>query len=400
MTRIGYLDCPAGISGDMLLGALIDVGWPEQKLRELISKLKLGDVQLKVERVSKRGIAATQVNILSSPHQPHRGLHDLSSIVMQADLPSLIQQRAISALQLLAEAESQVHGVPVDRIHFHEVGAVDTIVDIVGAIVGFEELNIASVHCSALPWSRGTIKTEHGILPVPPPAVALLLRDVPVVGADIEGETVTPTGATLARTLAKQFGTMPSMRVERVGYGAGQRDWPDRPNVLRLTIGESAGEAAGLQVEQLVVLSCNIDDMNPQWYEPLMKHLNDSGALDVWLTPAQMKKGRPAIVVEVLCRLPDAPPVRDRLLRHSTTLGVRESVVTRYSLPRRVETVQTVYGAVRMKVAELPDGSVKASPEHEDCVTRAGEHGVSVGEVWLAAIKAFKSASRPEEASL
>ena len=389
--RIGYLDCPAGISGDMLLGALIDVGWPEQGLRELISKLKLGDVQLKVERVSKRGIAATQVSILSSPHQPHRGLHDLSAIVMQAELPGAIQQRAISALRLLAEAESQVHGVPVDRIHFHEVGAVDTIVDIVGALVGFEELNIKSVHCSPLPWSRGTVKTEHGILPVPPPAVALLLRDVPVVGADIEGETVTPTGATLARTLAKQFGTMPPMRVDRVGYGAGQRDWPDRPNVLRLTIGESTDDAAGLQVEQLTLLSCNIDDMNPQWYEPLMKHVNDAGALDVWLTPVHMKKNRPAVVVDVLCPPEKAAPVRDMLLRHSTTLGVREAAVTRHSLPRHVETVQTVYGAIRMKVARLPDGSVKASPEHDDCVARAEEHGVSVGDVWSVAMKAKSS---------
>ena len=400
MTRIGYLDCAAGISGDMLLGALIDAGWPEQKLRELISKLKLGDVQLKVDRVSKRGIAATQVNILSSPHQPHRGLHDLSTIVMQADLPDAIQQRAISALRLLAEAESQVHGVPVDRIHFHEVGAVDTIVDIVGALVGFEELNITEIHCSALPWSRGTVKTEHGILPVPPPAVVLLLHDVPVVGADIEGETVTPTGATLARTLAKQFGTMPPMRVERVGYGAGQRDWPDRPNILRLTIGESATATAGLEVERLVVLSCNIDDMNPEWFEPLVKHLNDAGALDVWLTPVQMKKHRPGTVVEVLCGAENAATIRGVLLRHSTTLGVRESGVTRYSLPRRVEMVETVYGRVRIKVARLPDDSVKASPEHDDCVARAGEHGVSVGDVWLAAIEAFKPTRRADEASI
>src|SRR5687768_8301658 len=178
MSRIAYLDCPAGISGDMLLGALIDVGWPEQSLRDLISKLKLGDVQLKVDRVTKRGITATQVNILSSPHQPHRGLQDLSAIVIKAELPDAIEQRAIDALHLLAEAESQVHGVPVDRIHFHEVGAVDTIVDIVGALVGFEELGVTEVHCSALPWSRGTVKTEHGILPVPPPAVALDRKSV------------------------------------------------------------------------------------------------------------------------------------------------------------------------------------------------------------------------------
>ncbi|MGZ5437176.1 MAG: nickel pincer cofactor biosynthesis protein LarC [Pyrinomonadaceae bacterium] len=391
MSRIAYLDCPAGISGDMLLGALIDVGWPEQSLRELISKLKLGDVHLKVDRVSKRGIAATQVNIFSSPHQPHRGLHDLSSIVMQAELPGAVQQRAISALRLLAEAESQVHGVPVDRIHFHEVGAVDTIVDIVGALVGFEELNITEVHCSALPWSRGTVKTEHGILPVPPPAVALLLRDVPVVGADIEGETVTPTGATLARTLAKQFGTMPAMRVERVGYGAGQRDWPDRPNVLRLTIGESADVAAGLQVEQLTLLSCNIDDMNPQWYDPLGKHLNDAGALDVWLTPVHMKKNRPGTLVEVLCVAETAASLRDVLLVQTTTLGVRETLVARYSLPREIQTVETRYGEIRVKVARLPDGSSKGSPEHDDCVARAEENGVSIREVWLEAFSKFSS---------
>jgi len=391
MTRVAYLDCTTGISGDMLLGALIDVGWPEQNLRELIAKLKLGDMQLKVDRVSKRGIAATQVKIISSPHQPHRGLHDLASIVMQAELPQSIQERAISALKLLAEAESQVHGVPVDRIHFHEVGAVDTIVDIVGALVGFDQLGIAEIHCSALPWSRGTVKTEHGILPVPPPAVALLLRGVPVIGADIEGETVTPTGATLARTLSKQFGAVPAMQVESIGYGAGQSDWPDRPNVLRLTIGESATTSDGLVVEQLTLLSCNIDDMNPQWYEPLMKELYDAKALDVWLTPAQMKKNRPGTLVEVLCHPQDAARLRDVILRDSTTLGVRETSVMRHSLPRHIQTVETSYGAVRMKIATLPDGSTKASPEHDDCVTRAAERRVSVGDVWLAAMQVFNS---------
>lgn len=388
MTRIAYLDCNAGISGDMLLGALIDSGWPENHLHEVIARLKLGDVQLKVDRVSKRGISATQVNILSSPHQPHRGLHDLSAIVMESALPGAIQQKAIAAIRLLAEAESQVHGVPVDRIHFHEVGAVDTIVDIVGALVGFEALNVAEVHCSALPWSRGTVKTEHGILPVPPPAVALLLRDVPVVGADIEGETVTPTGATLARTIAKRFGTMPPLRVESIGYGAGQRDWPDRPNVLRLTIGESTGDAAGLDLEQLTILSCNIDDMNPQWYEPLMKHLYDGGALDVWLIPVQMKKNRPGTLVEVLCRPERAGTLREILLRHTTTLGVRETVTDRYSLPRELHTVQTAYGEIRVKVARLPDGTSKSSPEHDDCAARAKEHNAAIADVWLAAARA------------
>lgn len=389
MTRVAYLDCNAGISGDMMLGALIDAGWAEDRLREVIARLKLGDVQLKADRVSKRGIAATQVNILSSPHQPHRGLHDLSSIVMRAALPSTIQQKAISALRLLAEAESQVHGVPVDRIHFHEVGAVDTIIDIVGTLVGFEELNVAEVDCSALPWSRGTVKTEHGILPVPPPAVALLLRDVPVVGADIEGETVTPTGATLARTLAKRFGPAPSMRVESVGYGAGRRDWPDRPNVLRLTIGQRVSDTDGLITEQLTLLACNIDDMNPQWYEPVANALFGAGALDVWLDAVQMKKGRPGTVVNVLCAAGSAGEIRTILFRHTTTLGVRETLVTRYCLPRTAATVETDYGPIRVKVATLPDGSIKVAPEHDDCAARAREAGVSVNVVWQAVMRSL-----------
>ena len=389
MTSLAYLDCFAGISGDMLLGALLSVGWTEERLRDVVERLKLGDVRLDVQRVSKHGVSATQVTIHSSPHQPHRGLQELSTIVLGANLPESIQQRAISALRLLAEAESEVHNVPVERIHFHEVGAVDTVIDIVGALVGFEELNVDAVYSSPIPWSRGTVKTEHGVLPVPPPAVALLLKGLPVVGVDIEGETVTPTGATLVRTVAKEFGPMPAMNVEAVGYGAGQRDWPDRPNVLRLTIGESDDGRLGLTAETLTVLSCNIDDMNPQWYAPAMDALQEAGALDVWLTPVQMKKNRPATVVEVLCRKDQTAELRALLLKHTTTLGVREYDVTRYSLDRRVETVQTKYGSVRVKVATLPDGSIKVAPEYDDCAARALEHAVSVSDVWIAGQQAF-----------
>lgn len=390
MTRVAYLDCFAGISGDMLLGALLSVGWPEERLRDVIARLKLGDVQLNVERIRKRGIFATQVTITSPPHQPHRGLNELSTIVLEADLPVKIQQRALSALKLLAEAESAIHHVPVDHIHFHEIGAVDTLVDIVGALAGLHDLNIETVYSTPLPWSQGTVKTEHGILPVPPPAVTLLLQGIPVVGVNIEGETVTPTGATLVRTLAKDFGPMPAMQVERVGYGAGHHDWPDRPNVLRLVIGQTENGRAGLTVETLTVLACNIDDMNPQWYAPLMQALQEANALDVWLTPAQMKKNRPATVVEVLCRKDQADKLRLLLLRHSTTLGVRGYTVTRYSINRRVETIQTQYGPVRIKVADMPDDSVRIAPEHDDCLDRAVEHGVSVSEVWMAAQQAFR----------
>ena len=394
MTTIAYLDCFAGISGDMLLGALLSAGWPVERLQDVIARLKLGDVQVEARRVSKHGISATQVTIHSSPHQPHRGLKELSAIVLGAALSSEIQQRAISALTLLAEAESEVHNMPVERIHFHEVGAVDTVIDIVGALVGFEELSIDAVYSSTLPWSSGTVKTEHGILPVPPPAVALLLKGVPVVGVEIEGETVTPTGATLARTVVKQFGPMPAMEVTAVGYGAGQRDWPDRPNALRLTIGQAEESAAGLTAQTLTMLACNIDDVNPQWYASLMEALQNAGALDVWLTPGQMKKNRPATVVEILCRKDKADELRTLLLKHTTTLGVREHDVTRYSLQRRIETVQTSYGPVRIKVATLPDGSIKVAPEHDDCAARAVEHNVAVKDVWMAAQHSFGQGER------
>jgi uncharacterized protein (DUF111 family) len=213
------------------------------------------------------------------------------------------------------------------------------------------------------------------------------MQGTPVVGANVVGEMVTPTGATLVRTLAKDYGPIPAMRVERVGYGAGQREWPDRPNLLRLVIGEDEG--SGLTVEALTVLACNIDDMNPQWYGPLIQLLLDAHALDVWLTPAQMKKNRPATIIEVLCKTPDVNTLRDLLLRHTTTLGVRQYTVSRYSVDRRIETVPTPYGAVRVKIATLPDGSIKAAPEHDDCAARAVEQGVSVREVWLAALNAF-----------
>jgi len=394
VTTIAYLDCFAGISGDMLLGALLSAGWPVERLQDVIARLKLGDVQLEAQRVSKHGVSATQITIHSPSHQPHRGMKELSAIVLDAALSQSIQERALSALRLLAEAESEVHNVPVERIHFHEVGAVDTIIDIVGALLAFEELNIDAVYSSALPWSRGTVKTEHGILPVPPPAVALLLKGVPVVGVEIEGETVTPTGATLARTLVKRFGPMPAMKVAAVGYGAGQRDWPDRPNVLRLAIGQAEEKANGLTAETLTMLICNIDDMNPQWYGPVIEALQKAGALDVWLTPVQMKKNRPATVIEVLCQKDRADELRTLLLKQTTTLGVREHDVTRYSLERRVETVQTKYGPVRIKVAALPDGSIKAAPEHDDCAARAVEHSVAVSDVWVAAQHSFDQSER------
>ncbi len=387
MTVVAYLDCFAGISGDMCLGALIDAGWPEARLQATIHALKLEGVSATVQRVTKNGIGGTQVTINIPPDQPHRGLDDLEAILADSDLALGVQQQARTILRLLGQVESQVHGVPIDQIHFHEIGAVDTIVDIVGTVTGFHDLNVETITSAPLPWSHGTIKTAHGILPVPPPAVAALLQGLPVIGVDVEGEMVTPTGAALVRSLAQQIGSAPAMQVQRVGYGAGTREWPDRPNLLRLVLGERQNEK--LTVEPLIILACNIDDMNPQWYGPLMQMLLDTCALDVWLIPVQMKKNRPATVIEVLCKPPDAPALRQLLLQHTTSLGVREQTVTRYSVERQIETVETAYGAVRVKVAFLSDGSRRAAPEHDDCVTRAAEAHVPIREVWLAAMQTF-----------
>ncbi len=421
MTTIAYLDCFAGISGDMFLGALLDAGWPEDRLREVVTALKLANVTINVARTSKQGISGTQVTVNAPGDQPARAFTDLVAMVNSANLPDNVKQQTLAALKLLGETEAAIHNVPLEQIHFHELGAVDTLVDIVGTFTGLHDLNVAQVLSAPLPWSQGTVKTAHGLLPVPPPAVAALMQGLPVIGVDVQGEMVTPTGAVLVRSLAEGFGPIPAMRVERVGYGAGQRDWPDRPNLLRLVIGEltsppvplsqKAGEGEpvanldpaplsatrtggkglgdrGVIIETLTILSCNLDDMNPQWYGPLIQALFEAHALDVWLTPVQMKKSRPATVVEVLCKPFHADTLMDLLFQHTTTLGVRQQSVSRYSLARRFSSVETPYGPVRVKIATLPDGSERIAPEHDDCAARAAEHGVSIREVWLAAFSA------------
>ena len=386
MTRIAYLDCFAGISGDMLLGALVDVGWPLEHLQAVVDTLDLGEVTVTAEGTHKHHLTGTQVSVHAPEAQPLRHPADLVRVIERADLPETVKERSIKVVMLLAEVEARVHGMPLDHVHFHEVGAVDTLVDIVGAISGLDALGVTRIVSAPLPWSHGTIKIAHGDFPVPPPAVAALAEGLPVVSVDIDGETVTPTGAALIKVLADEFGGVPAMTVARVGYGAGMKDWPSRPNLLRLVIGEVVEQHAS--AETLTVLSCNLDDMIPEWYGPLVEAALNAGALDVWLTPAHMKKGRPAVIVDVLCRPTDALALRTLLFRQTTTLGIREQQVTRWALPRSFQTVDTVYGPVKVKIAEVDNGPAKFAPEHDDCVARAGEHGVSVREVWMAAVQA------------
>ncbi|MBN1429726.1 MAG: nickel pincer cofactor biosynthesis protein LarC [Anaerolineae bacterium] len=385
MNRIAYLDCFAGISGDMLLGALISAGWLLEQLQAVVDELNLGDVSVQTENISKHHLAGIQVSVSAPDAQPMRHPADLITLIEQAELPEAIQARAADVIMTLAKAEARVHGIPVEEVHFHEIGAVDTLVDVVGTVAGLEALGIDQVVCAPIPWSHGMIRIAHGQFPIPTPAVAALLEGIPVTGVDVDGEMVTPTGAALAICLAGSFGLLPSMTVTRVGYGAGRQNWPDRPNLLRLILGE---QTSAVSSENLTVLACNLDDMVPEWYGPLVESALKAGALDIWLTPVHMKKGRPAVVVEVVCKPQDASALRALLFRQTTTLGLRETTVTRWALPRRSRIVTTSYGDVSIKEATLDDGTRKFAPEHDDCAARAEEHGVTAREVWIAAVQA------------
>ncbi len=379
-----FVDCFAGISGDMLLGALIDAGAPVDDLLLGLKTLPLSGWELEVERVRKGAIAATSVSVIVHENQPERHLSDIESIVIASRLPEKVKEQSLKVFQLLAEAEAKVHGISVNEVHFHEVGAVDSIVDIVGSVYALHLLGVQAVYASALPFTRGRVKTLHGDLPVPAPATMELLCGVPTYPLDIEAELVTPTGAALLKALANGFGMPPPFTPRKVGYGAGKRDLPF-PNVLRVIVGDLPDNVA-LERERLVVVETNLDDMTGEMAGYAMERLLAAGARDVWVVPAQMKKNRPAIVLSVLCDHEKLPTVLQILLRETTTLGVRVQEVERLCLPREIWEVTTPYGTVKVKVAKLGDEIVNIAPEYEDCRRLALEQRVPLKEVMAAAI--------------
>jgi uncharacterized protein (TIGR00299 family) protein len=391
--RIAYFDCIAGASGDMILGALLDAGAPEAALREGLAKLRLqNEFDLKVRRVSKNGFTAAKVDVLVRDPVPARRVPEILDIIATSDLSYAIKLRAGEIIQRLGQVEARIHGVAPDQVHLHELGGVDTIVDIVGAILALKALEIGEVVASPLPVGRGFVRGAHGQIPLPAPATAELLKGVPLVGMDIDKELVTPTGAALLSSLSSTFGPMPPMILENVGYGAGGRDLPI-PNLLRVFIGE-ASPAGGADLETLVELQTNIDDLNPEIYEHVMARLFAAGALDVYLETILMKKNRPGVRMNVLCRPAQADALRSILFLETTTLGIRQRQVMRYSLPRFTRSVETPYGAVRLKLARLADGALKSSPEYEDCRRLALDHDVPLREVYLAAQSALADIAR------
>ena len=391
--RIAYFDCFAGISGDMTLGALLDVGLPLADLQRALAGLNVPGWRLDATRVTRRGIAGAQVKVLvdEAADLPHRHLNDILSLLAASSLEEQVRRAAAAVFTRLAAAEAAVHGSDIAHVHFHEVGALDSIVDIVGAVAGLHLLGVERIVASPLPLGHGFVTAAHGLLPVPAPAVVQLLagRGIPVADRDVAGEMVTPTGAALLAELADEFGPYPAMTVRAAGFGAGQRDMPF-PNLLRLVLGDAAATPgqppACDQIERLLLLETNIDDMNPELFGYISQRLFDAGALDVWLTPIYMKKGRPATLLSVLCALAQADWLTELVLTETTSLGLRRQEVERCCLPRTIERVDTPWGPVRVKVALLPNGQRKAAPEYEDCRALAEAHGVPLRTIYQAAV--------------
>jgi hypothetical protein len=451
--RIAYLECFSGISGDMFLGALVDAGVPARLLEETVAALGVG-AKLEISRVVRSGISATKVDVwidgekdmpreeywakqdvaralspakarhdhehphehshghshhenseqsrakAAAPHEhkhvhSHRGLTEIRQIISAAAISESAKNIAIRTFKALGAAEAKIHSVPVESIHFHEVGAADAIVDIVCAAVGVGALGVDEIACSRLNVGGGTVKCAHGTFPVPAPATVELLKGVPVYSSGIEAELVTPTGAAIAKTLATRFGAFPEMKIEKSGYGAGSREFPGHPNVLRLVIGEALPLLAGkTKLETVSVLEANLDDLNPQVFGYVMDRLLEEGALDVFGMPVQMKKNRPGTLLTVLCKPENAEKLAQMIFSETTTLGVRRREESRQTLARRWESVHTEWGEVRIKIASMNGTVTNYAPEYEDCRRIAAEHHVPLKTVMQEAARAYIDGSK------
>ncbi len=449
--RIAYLECFSGISGDMFLGALVDAGVSPRLLENAVSALGLG-AKLEISQVMRSGISAAKVDVWvdgekdmprekywakqdqdhvaraptpakadhehehshhhshqhhhaeeplraesPAPHEhAHRGLKEIRTIISSAAISDSAKKTAISIFEALGAAEAKIHSVPVEEVHFHEVGAVDAMVDIVCAAVGAEALGVDEIVCSPLNVGGGTVKCAHGTFPVPAPATVELLRNAPVYSSGVQAELVTPTGAAIMKTLVQRFGAFPAMKIEKSGYGAGSRDFVGHANVARLVIGEVASRhAQHTASETITVLEANVDDLNPQVFGYVMDRLFEEGALDVFGLPVQMKKNRPGTLLTVLCKPEAAEKLTELIFVETTTLGVRHREEARKSLARRWENVRTQWGEVRIKIASMNGAVTNYAPEYEDCRRLAAEHRVPLKTVMQEASQQYLGKGKP-----
>jgi len=391
--RKAYLDGSSGISGDMLLAALLDTGLDARRLLAELKKMRLGFYEFKLTRAVRGNLVGARVDIRIPGQQPHRKLADIEELIGKTELAETVKEKALKIFRRLAEVEGKLHNQPPGEVHFHEVGAVDAIIDIVGACVGLELLEVSELLCSPLNVGGGRVEAEHGSLPVPAPATAELLKDIPIYSSGVEGELVTPTGAAIVSTLASSFGPMPAMKVERIGYGAGEQDFPTHANVARLFVGESvevAKSQPGAAGDELVsVIEANLDDMSPQLYGYFVEQALAAGALDVTCSALQMKKNRPGFLVTILCAPEASDALAQLLFEQTTTIGLRIHEARRKVLERELVEVQTGFGTVRVKVARREGKVLNVAPEYEDCQRLAREKSVPLKEVILAAQVAY-----------
>jgi pyridinium-3,5-bisthiocarboxylic acid mononucleotide nickel chelatase len=389
--KTAYFDCFSGISGDMILGAIVDAGCGVGQIEAGLRSLPVSGWTISAEKVKRGSLVATRVLVETAEQHHHRSLSTILKMIGEAHLPPRIFERAASIFTRLGEAEARMHGVPIEKVHFHEVGAVDAIVDIVGASIGFELLGIENCVCSPLNVGGGVVQTQHGLLPVPAPATAELLRGAPTYSSGVLRELVTPTGAAVVSTLVSGFGAQPAMSVEAIGYGAGAAELAGQPNVLRILVGESSDRAeSAAEEETIVVLEANIDDMNPQIYGYFAERALAAGALDVFSTPVNMKKNRPGQLVTVLCDSASSRNLTELMFRETTTIGVRHSTVGRHTLQRENVIVQTPFGAIPVKIARLNGKILNALPEYEGCRKAAMERSVPLKEVIAQAMGEFE----------
>ena len=391
--RIAYFDCFSGASGDMILGACLDAGVDLDILRHDLAGLGIEGYTIGARGIRKQGFAATlfEVRIDPGTEKPQRHLKDIREIIDTGGLPERVRDWALAIFTRLAEAEAAAHSTTIDKVHFHEVGAVDAIVDIVGTCIALDRLSIERVCCSPIPTGSGTARCRHGVIPVPAPATAALLKGVPLAECDEPGELTTPTGAAILTTLAEAFGPLPAMVIERIGVGAGQRDGKNRPNILRLLTGEVADAA---ESDEIIVLEANVDDVSGEVIGYVQDRLFDAGALDVYTTPIYMKKNRPAAKLTVLAPPALAETMENILFAETTTFGIRGHRARRRKLSRVAETVQTDAGPIRIKVGRRGGQVVTASPEFEDCRQVAQRTGTPLREVMDRALQTWRAASR------
>lgn len=390
---IGYFDCFSGAAGDMILSAMLSAGLPEAHLRSQLEKLNVTGYELEINHIKKQGFAAVKVDVHINDKPAHRHLHHITRIIDDSSLADSIKTRSKQIFTRLAEAEAKVHGTTIEKVHFHEVGAIDAIVDVVGACIGVEALGLTRIVCSPIPTGSGTVKCDHGLMPVPAPATAELLRGIPIAECAEQGELLTPTGAAILGTLAESFGPLPPMKIDRIGYGAGTRDGKTRPNILRLIIGTPTTPTP-LQEDEVVVLETNIDDATGQQIGRAVDALFAAGALDVFTLPIQMKKNRPGILLSVIAEPATADACEAAMFAHTPTFGVRRQTWSRRKLDRRIDQVTTPFGEIRVKLGLRGAVVCIIAPENDDCAAAAEKHGASLHDVAYAAESAWRAANQ------